>query len=362
MFSTKKTILFISSREIIVSEVRLGTRPKIVRQAKIAWHAQNLSMALNQILKSFPAKTVRVLLADELAYVARFTLTGTLTNQELRQAVRQQVAKLIPESFNDLAWDYRVIKQVKNQREILVFAPVVEPFSLIAAALRQAKLVIEAIEPQEIARTRHAEPIIGLALKRDLKGQDQRVLNVPLPTAISPVSGSWTSWYQYRWTGRIRWLVLTLAVMVSVFLGGLFYLAWVMIRALIWPSPQPLLLPETAIIEAKVILTPTPTPLPEPDWSSYKVQVLNGSGVTGEAKHVADLLTAVGFSSVKIGNTSGHNTNATIVRLSAIDPELTKLIVAKIALVLSAYQVEAGLPLTDTAGFDLLITVGKKAE
>lgn len=65
----------------------------------------------------------------------------------------------------------------------------------------------------------------------------------------------------------------------------------------------------TAVIPAELkptptpVATPTPVPTPEPlirsDWS---FEVLNGTTTSGQAKKLADKLTALGFSVVKTGN------------------------------------------------------------
>lgn len=49
--------------------------------------------------------------------------------------------------------------------------------------------------------------------------------------------------------------------------------------------------------------TPTPTPQPQRiDRSQWTLEVLNGSGVTGAAKKVADKLKDLGYQVIKIGN------------------------------------------------------------
>lgn len=51
--------------------------------------------------------------------------------------------------------------------------------------------------------------------------------------------------------------------------------------------------------------TPTPTPSPTPktlNRSEWSFEVLNGSGVTGAAKKLADSLKALGYQVVKVGN------------------------------------------------------------
>ncbi len=64
---------------------------------------------------------------------------------------------------------------------------------------------------------------------------------------------------------------------------------------------------------------PTPTPTPEPvlDRSQWSFEVLNGSGVTGEAKKVADKVKALGYPVVKTGNADKDNYTETQILVKA---------------------------------------------
>lgn len=60
---------------------------------------------------------------------------------------------------------------------------------------------------------------------------------------------------------------------------------------------------QTAISPPTSTPTPTPTPTPKTlNRSEWSFEVLNGSGVTGAAKKLADSLKALGYQVVKVGN------------------------------------------------------------
>lgn len=59
--------------------------------------------------------------------------------------------------------------------------------------------------------------------------------------------------------------------------------------------------------------TPSPSPIPQPvrNRSDWSFEVLNGTGVTGEAKKIADKLKEQGYTVVKTGNTDKSNYSKT---------------------------------------------------
>jgi hypothetical protein len=106
---------------------------------------------------------------------------------------------------------------------------------------------------------------------------------------------------------------------------------------------------------------PTMTPAPAVDVSKLKVSVLNGSGISGEAGKVENLLVAGGFSKdlVATGNASAFNHKTTSVSLKKTVPaEVFDKIKTALG---SGYEViKAVGDLSDTSANDIEITVGKK--
>jgi hypothetical protein len=101
-------------------------------------------------------------------------------------------------------------------------------------------------------------------------------------------------------------------------------------------------------------LTPTTIVIPEVDVSSYKVNVLNGSGVTGEAARVKELLLKLGFVTVDAGN-APTTFNTEIRKKEAVPSE----VVAKASKTYEEYKVGSIGTLTATDKYDLVIVLGK---
>lgn len=56
--------------------------------------------------------------------------------------------------------------------------------------------------------------------------------------------------------------------------------------------------------------TPTPEPTPQLIRSDWSLEVLNGSGITGAAKKIADKLKDLGYPVIKVGNADKNNYEA----------------------------------------------------
>lgn len=70
---------------------------------------------------------------------------------------------------------------------------------------------------------------------------------------------------------------------------------------------------KTAQPEASPLSSPSPSPTPEPTLikSEWSFEVLNGSGVTGQAKKIADEIKVLGYEVVKTGNADKSNYEST---------------------------------------------------
>lgn len=108
--------------------------------------------------------------------------------------------------------------------------------------------------------------------------------------------------------------------------------------------------------------SPTPTSTPkveEIDYSTLKVNILNGSGIAGEAGKAKALLDEFEFSSVETGNASSYNFTDTIISLKE---EVNSQIYENISEALSEnYSVAKNDKSLDTnSDYDIVITVGSK--
>ena len=92
-----------------------------------------------------------------------------------------------------------------------------------------------------------------------------------------------------------KWLLILIVLIIVLVIAG-----W---SGFIFKHPQPTPTPAPTPT-ATSVPTPTPNPLIRSEWS---FEVLNGSGVTGLAKKVADKINGLGYSVVKTGNADKDN-------------------------------------------------------
>jgi len=110
--------------------------------------------------------------------------------------------------------------------------------------------------------------------------------------------------------------------------------------------------------QAEVTQTPEPTKS-EVDLKKFTVNVLNGSGVTGEAKKVSDLLVSEGFNEAKTGNAANSDFTKTEVAMKGNVPEEVFAAIQKsLGETYGVEKVEKAL--ADTSSYDIVITVGEK--
>ena len=110
-------------------------------------------------------------------------------------------------------------------------------------------------------------------------------------------------------------------------------------------------------------ITPTITIAPveeveEIDLSKYKLQVLNGSGIAGQAGAVDELLQAEGFAESDMDNADSYDYQDTEIQLKSGTP---KEVYDSIERALNSdYQVVKGDALDKDSNFDVIVIVGQK--
>ena len=107
-------------------------------------------------------------------------------------------------------------------------------------------------------------------------------------------------------------------------------------------------------------VTQEPSPELEPvDYSKYKAQVLNGSGVTGAAAGVKTLIEDLGFDTIDTGNATSSGFTSTLVQ---VKKEVPEAVFEDIKSKLVDYEVTKGDSLPETDEFTVTIIVGTKKD
>lgn len=107
--------------------------------------------------------------------------------------------------------------------------------------------------------------------------------------------------------------------------------------------------------------SPTPTPTVKPDLTQYKIKILNGSGIKGEAGKVQTLLEKAGFKVESTGNAKTYDYTQTIIQAkSSIEENFLVSLKENLS---KSYKVAKNETLKDTEASSVIIIVGSsKAE
>ncbi len=107
--------------------------------------------------------------------------------------------------------------------------------------------------------------------------------------------------------------------------------------------------------------TPIPSPTPQIDKQSVKIQVLNGTGMPGQAASVITDLTKAGFNpnNIQADNASDYDHSATTVATKSGFTGIVDDIKNALSSTFNNVSVDSA-PLDDTNSYDVIITTGGK--
>jgi len=104
--------------------------------------------------------------------------------------------------------------------------------------------------------------------------------------------------------------------------------------------------------------TPVPSvaPVTKVDKSKVKIQVQNGTGIAGEAGYLQTQLGKLGYTNIKVGNSSTTGTAASVTFSSSLDSG----VVSEITQELNSIYQTVNTQTSPTATFDIVIVTGLK--
>ncbi len=172
LFSHRIYVLYIKGKFVELASVQVSNNPKILKHYKAEYDESNFSDALNLLLQKIKTNSVYLLLGEEFAYVVDFSIPLHIQGSEERNFVYRRLMESVPDTFDDNDWDYKETVSGKDEKEVVAFALVKEQYNRINDVLKKTSLKVITIEPDEISVTRNKNPIIGIALKNDIYGND----------------------------------------------------------------------------------------------------------------------------------------------------------------------------------------------
>jgi hypothetical protein len=151
------------------------------------------------------------------------------------------------------------------------------------------------------------------------------------------------------------WIIIPVALLIGALVGGLItYFSGISKIGTVEPTPT-----AEATVEPTVTSEPTASPSSTLKRDTVKLQILNGSGVSGLAGKAKTYLEGLGYKDVQTGNASKSDLTETIV--SAKKDAKKELLDAVIADLSKNYKVaDETEVLQATSKYDFVITLGSK--
>lgn len=209
-----------------------------------------------------------------------------------------------------------------------------------------------AVNPEELLLDEKDLNLLEYTYSEKTKGEDRFILNLPLLKKIimeekleeininkPEYIGSTRMESSKSSSGWIYAVILLIMIAVSI-----------LVYKLVFSNRK-------TSMEAEVTPTPTEiiTPQPEkPDLSQLKIQVLNGSGITGEAAKIKTSLVAEGFVNVDTGNATATN-SSTIKAKMEINQSVMDIVTAS----LEDYKIGTPESLLEGDKYDVVVVIGK---
>lgn len=270
IFQDRVAVIYLLREKIKFAYVGLNKKPNLKNTGEYPWSAKTITNVLPKIKQKI-GPNIRVVVADDLSYLATISIAKDI--KDIRKFVFDRVSETIPEDLLDKDWDFKKISESLTEKQILIFSPVKSVFNLFLDEAIKAGFKIESVEPENSAIKRNANPIIGTAIKKDIFGKDEDVLNLE-------AENNHKSWPMLIIISSL--IIVLLALFVAVFLNQKWFYT---------KGPQ-------APASTQTLLR-----------SSLKLEVLNGSGIASESAEIQSLLETKGYQEVVLKDVEPYEFN-----------------------------------------------------
>ncbi|HKY73800.1 MAG TPA: LytR C-terminal domain-containing protein [Patescibacteria group bacterium] len=328
-------VLYCTNNKLTLFLVLQGKIPKKNQVLDREWDADTLPAVLTAVKGAAGSKDLFVLLDDNLSYVLQLSLSKE--DAKKREKIQEVATKAVPETLDSLDWDYKVVdtKNKSGLSSVIVFAPVQRFWNVFKSAMEQNKLHVLSVEPISVAKLRHKDPVIGAAMKKDIHGKDEEVLNIE-PTLHKKLhKNMWPSFF-------LTLIAVSLGVFMGLFVYKQYLNTQITQREVVTQIPTPVPSPPSI---------PSPSPLPR----DFSVRVLNGNRRQTLVRQVAASLEQLGFSSVSAGVATKSGYQRTQIIASTSIPQFIVQSILDALLILRVTDVEI---LNTSLGNDITIIVG----
>ncbi len=405
-------LLFISKNNLEVFK----NKQKV---SEISWTPENLTQNLLRLKTTF-SKRFRVILSDEFISVTSLLLTPKEAKK--RVSIQAKFQPTISEDLSQTTWDYKIVAHQNGQRLVQLIYVSKKFFDIFRTAVNSTKIKIDLLESFSTTISRflpakkliflhyqdlvvlvfNQTPIYSQVLKKKLTQEDvdriftyskqcfqvlpQQILFAPTGdiafnqfdfgnlqpeyTSVDPLKGiihsankvgtdstttrlevpqnKETNTVQTQFSSENnfpKWILLIPTILL-------------IITGFVIFSPKS---NNQSQINPSISVTPTITSIPTPtpiDVSGFKIKVLNGTGIAGQASETVKLLENKNFTVQNTGNAASYDfTQTQIETKKTVPQEVIKLLTNALTVDSSPKISAKNLP--DTSEVDIIITTGK---
>lgn len=153
---------------------------------------------------------------------------------------------------------------------------------------------------------------------------------------------------------NILWILIPGMLLLGLLIGGIF--AYVFgIQKISNPIKTDVTSTQNTTVEPTLSPTAKPEASPSANLGRYKIKILNGSGIKGEAGKVQTLIETAGFTVLSAGNATTYDYTKTQITIkTGIDPDFVSTLVATLK---KDYQLEDPKTVSSQTN-DITVTVG----
>ena len=204
---------------------------------------------------------------------------------------------------------------------------------------KNVRMIVEEVgdNKEEVKRT---EEVVS---EKPQKGEE--IIKEPVKLEAKPQKES---------SFNVLWILIPGMLLLGLLIGGIF--AYVFgIQKISDTQKSDTSGTQNVTVEPTVSPTTKPTASPSANLSKYKIKILNGSGIKGEAGKVQALIEAAGFSALSTGNATTYDYTKTQITIkTGIDPDFVSTLAATLK---KNYQLEDTKTVSSQTN-DITIIVG----
>lgn len=335
------------------NQQRLSFSPLSIQHSEIA-DEKKYSEELEKFINELQLKEGKgiIVLSAELVYASDIDITGKNEKDEA-----EKFLTLVPFSRNNIA-----VISLHNKNKLRIIAANRKLYEGVVETLRMNNIEIFSVVPVSVFPNRTTDQEFTAQDAKKITGekkilqrynflQDKKQLQADKDLdQIDPILDE-----EEKKSIKKQLILLILSLLLLAGAIG-YFLLWARIIPNPWFKKPEILHPKsTKVIVPSITSQPSPTTKPLTDKSAIKIQILNGSGIEGQAGKLSDLLKGVGYSNITIGNTENLEQRTTIIYNKLLPKEMLSNIKDSIKNDFPDPTLEEA---SEAGEFDILITTG----